>query len=281
MCTCQVLVNIFHDQIIRPVDVCLLVLDEAHHAHGNDAMKVIVKSVQSIQNREHQPLLLGMTASPMEQPKEGSINSTLVQFCDSIDCAPCYPIKNDPYKNGYNRTKDWCSAPKPYTTELEFQSELVSYLCKVACHGKQVSSDIGDRAFTTALESLEREETIVNSNSFRGALRKHHSRISEAKAESQLGTDMKCSKDLLDTAVSLCSHYFDILSAIEVNNVVGSSIAKSIMNMVLESIANPRGLLDVKKKEFLMGDRRNCLTRDIQEAVKGCMDTNAVYAKHK
>lgn len=273
------LVNIFQDQIIRPVDVCILVLDEAHHAHGQDPMMVVVKQVKGIQNREHQPLILGMTASPMEKPKEGAINSSLMQFCGSIDCAPCYPIIYDPYKNGYNRTKDWCSAPKPAPSELEFQNDLLKYLYKVADIGKQVSSDIGDSTFTAALESIAGDEKTVDSNFFRGALRRHHMKIFELK--SQLGNDMKQSRDLIDTATSLCSHFFDILTVMEVNNVVGSSIAKSVMNMVLDGVANPTSLLDSKKKEFLMGDRRNCLTNDIQEAVKGCTDSNAIYTKHK
>lgn len=279
VCTCQVLVNCLQEFILRVEDVCVLVLDEAHHAHGQDPMAMIVKTVHQVENQVYRPLLLGMTASPLEKPKLEDIDRKLNTFCSQIKCSPCYPIVHDPLRNGYNKTKDFCSAPEANPAEAQFREKLQEYMKKFAGECRALLTPLGGEDLEHAITMVLNGTVFLDTNSFRGNLRKFQKSFRERIALQN--DESRIPKELIGMGHALVNHFIETLAIMEINNIVGHSVAKAIMHKVLANLEDPKSGSDVMKKKLLMPNGSRDITKDICEAVQGSHDTDGQYAPHR
>lgn len=279
VCTCQVLVNCFQEAILRVEDVCVLVLDEAHNATKASPMAVIAKKVHEVEDPSHRPLLLGMTASPLENPRSlETIEPDLIQFANQIKCHPCYPIEHDPFKNGYNNTQDWCKNPEAEPAEAKFQEQLGEYARRVAEECQPLGSRLGSKVLERALSSVLRDVAYLHNNKLRGDLREFYKSLRErATLEND---ENRIPKELLDMGNALYSHFVEILAILEINNVVGPNVAKAVMHNLMSNFKDPKSAGDMKKKKLLMPNGRWDIIKDMYEAVRDSHDIDAQYASH-
>lgn len=88
--TPAILQNLLEKSILPPRTIDLLVLDECHHAAGNDPM---AKLCDAIKESELQPLILGLTASPVKS-KRANIRQAIEELEERTMCTFFLPTED-------------------------------------------------------------------------------------------------------------------------------------------------------------------------------------------
>ena len=187
VCTCACLNALIEINTVRIEDLCCLVLDEAHEAKGSSPYaKLFTRTIATSVDPSTRPLIMGMTASPLDNPKSDSTGSTvkrdISRIAEKLHCHPCYPRQNDPYDNGIHRTSDivFLVDPSQEQPEFEFKQQVDNYMREVTRATHHRLSRIAPQF--SQLESLLTggDNQEVDTNKLRGKLRKIEDELNEA-----------------------------------------------------------------------------------------------------
>ncbi|GMH41422.1 hypothetical protein BSKO_09332 [Bryopsis sp. KO-2023] len=274
VCTSQILVNRLEHDSIRVEDICLLVLDEAHNANKDDPMtKVIKQATRSDVQPGYRPLIMGMTATPMETPKREFIMGDLFSACQRVRCHARYPLVNDPFENGINKTRNWVLAPPAEGKEQDFKVHLLNYMHKVWECGSTIIQALEQPEIESEMRGCI--ETLSDTNKFRGCLRKLFKALGEMKGANidSRGENARRKTGLIDSATAWLGHFLQVLAVMEVNEIVGWSIAQGVMKNVLQDVQDPKTMLDTQRKSLLMPGNRRDYIRDMADEVAKADET--------
>ena len=178
--------KLIENTAVRVEDLCCLVLDEAHSTKGESPYQTLVAKVVGIDgDKRVRPLLLGMSASPLEtignDVGRDAIALKIQELARRIQCRPCYPCENDPYDNGISHTKDVAIYVSVSEEELKFRKKLDDYLRDVVAMVKDRLSTIVPTRFHKMEQILEREGDTLDTDAFKGKLRKIDEALDSAR----------------------------------------------------------------------------------------------------
>lgn len=194
--TCECFNRLLEFCYIRVEDLCCLVLDEAHEAKGKSAYMNLIRTICHENIEEiHRPLVVGMTASPLDSVEKNVdadlIRRKIIEIASDLKCTPCYPSQFDPYENGVSHTKDSVIITKGGEEEEKFRYELDQYMAKVVDFVK-------DRLGTVAPKFKQLDQLLIcsdtktlDTNKFRGTLRDIEKELEKARDSDHLSTEMK------------------------------------------------------------------------------------------
>eukprot|EP00210_Caulerpa_lentillifera_P002746 g2625.t1 len=237
--TCECMNLLVDVSTVRIEDLCCLVLDEAHHTKKKDPYNVLLRKVyEGAIPEENRPLVLGLTASPVDEKPKGQMEQALedkiIELSSSLGCMATYPLKHDPYKNGISQTQDFTAIKSGDENEEKFRRQLDDYLLSLldATTGEisQVSEEFG-KLRTAFIESRKTGDT----NRFRGIVREV-----EKVLDRERDTRTSESERLIITkGYAIRNHINQILAVHEMNSVIGYELGKARMKDIFDNIEDP------------------------------------------
>ena len=192
VCTCACLNELIEINTVRVEDLCCLVMDEAHETKGDSPYaKLLTHTFDKRVDPCTRPLIMGMTASPLDNAKsdstEPSVERDIREIAEKLHCHPCYPCENDPYQNGIQHTRDFALLVdlKQEQAEFEFKKQVDTYMREVVRATHHRLSRIVP-LFSELESLLTGDDQEVDTNKLRGKLRKIEDKLDEASNKTEL-----------------------------------------------------------------------------------------------
>lgn len=212
-------------------DACILVMDEAHHATGNSPYANLVKVYHSLPIPE-KPLLLSLTASPLQS----SVSNTSQDLVDSIlgligflSTNIAYPCEHLSDLQRHVIIPDAECVTEPMSpSDMSLHRKILTYCGKVITILAPLLPELGD------LNGIFcRNYWII-----RGTLRKYRRQVSF--------------KNGCPQAAAVLGHVLDVLSSLELLEVVGSEAAIEPLKGLFKYVDKAATPLEQVKKDALV-----------------------------
>lgn len=208
---------------------CVLILDEAHHAHGNHSYSRICDTYHSIPTSAR-PLLLALTASPMQKSnhKLEGLRAAIAGLRLNLKTKIAYPFASLGDLNIHQIVPEGrCISSSFSAQDLKLYQNILSYSKSVVGLLESHHPQLGN--LTSILE--------VDVWQLRLYLRSHRRK--------------RAGKHGIHESAAIVCHLLEILSVLEVLEVLGSEIALRGLHKLIQNVQTPTTPMERIKKAIL------------------------------